>query len=586
MSKDIDITNRLLKDDNWSGYTQFKKFVGSKSFEKANVRIVFASVAPVAYQPFYFGANIVMSVANSIDDVFVDKSLYFFDVPCKGFVSQQPIGNFDIVGISMYMPFQIFGLPHYLAMNGLHPLAKERKKLPLVVAGGQLFAYFHLLWDFVDVICIGEGEKFIEELINVVRKYKKRPKNKILSEIAKIQGALIPAFYQKNDTMSPITSDAPYPVIKTYLKPEDFARYSIHNENKLIAKRSKLVVELARGCRYQCSFCLLARQMYPYREKNLQDVLTVVNRGRKKIPIYPFAPDEGSVSWRNELAKYVVQKGRSIFKYNFRLNTFNEEDASFIRKIVSFGLDGISPRILRVVSKCVTFDQLFEAAKVVFEQNIAVLKLNLVISFPFEDEQDWLHFRLWLNDLVDLRDSIQKTTRTTTIELHPTPFTPLHWTPMFFLPANYDVSHFLRIFEDVKLKTFATLKKLGYPQLSIQGLQNYENWLLHLFLGRGQWLANEFVWFAYLRKNITPKFTNKLMQTFYQFARQKKISQKQITAPLDPERPYIFDFVDWSGGNFPDPAKIIRNQYKSFLTRFQREFNRTEIFAPNHRQVP
>src|SRR3990167_7299528 len=102
--------------------------------------------------------------------------------------SRRPIREFDIIGFSIAHELCYTNLLNMLDLGGVPKRAAEREVGPLVIAGGPSSYNPEPIAEFIDAFVIGDGEEVIEEIVEIYKASKNRSRDKLLRELARIDG--------------------------------------------------------------------------------------------------------------------------------------------------------------------------------------------------------------------------------------------------------------------------------------------------------------------------------------------------------------------------------------------------------------
>lgn len=537
-------------NDKWFGYSKFVNTRKSK-FSNASANIVLSSIASPGYLPFNLGANIIDKIVNN-SKYYIDRHVYFKGQQSLTYDSNLSINKFDVIGISAYMIFQAIAIPSYLFYNKIQPLSKFRSEDdPIILIGGQIFPFINLYSKYVDISCIGEGEEFILKIMDIVQRKKNKEINKTecLALISQIDGAYVPGYNDNREIKKAYCTD----ISKSLL-----------NDDDLNSKYTRKVIEVARGCKYMCSFCSLSRNLFPYRENGVDEIKSCIDTFKPNSHIYPFAPDESSYSKHSVIRDYSVEKGMSYYRYNHRANTITKEtihQGNLSNRIV-FGIDGISQRIIDIVNKNIDIEKFKEIATDVFKSGYTLLKLNYVFNYPFEIDEDYMQLYEFWNFLVNKRYEIQgydKDIKKTMIQIAPTPFVPEPNTPMYFFEVRPDInSKFHETYQRIQYEWY-NVKKIP-PMLKIQGLQGRDAWFAEVMFIRLGWHAQDFIYYLFKNKYSIAQYKTKYMSLLREFCKMKKINYYDLLKEI-PEDENVYKHINWTGGKFDGQKK----NYKIFL---------------------
>jgi radical SAM superfamily enzyme YgiQ (UPF0313 family) len=214
------------------------------------------------------GFHKLIFTLNSIKDIVVDRAFYDPDILKPGYslINQAQLKAFDIIAISSSYELDYLNALIALKNGGVPLLSRERgEDAPFVIFGGIApTSNPEPIADFADIIFIGEMEDGFSEVIDKVLHLHRigNPRMKVLKEISSMKGVYTPSLYRSlfyKDRLSsiyPISGDSPDIIKKAHIK-------SINNDpTKSIALSNytefsnSFIIEINRGCPYNCDFCL------------------------------------------------------------------------------------------------------------------------------------------------------------------------------------------------------------------------------------------------------------------------------------------------------------------------------------------
>lgn len=551
------ITAKLQASDDFYTHTGF---IESRQWDdKRGKDIVLCDISPSEYKPFYLGANIIDGVLNG-SRYNVGRAIWEAGEESMEWFTQSRIRDFKVIGLCAFMYYQIFGIPAFLADNKIQPLAKNRtSKDPLIILGGQLYYLFNGYDKFVDVACIGEGEEFIIELMDIVDSHT-GTREELLHKLSKIPGAYVPVIHG---------SDLE-PVITKRIVPQDRMRELARDNSFCKSKHRNNVIEVARGCRYHCGFCSLTKRMFPFRTMDIDTVKGKINGLPEGATVYPFAPDEASYPHRHELAEWCEIRGLKMFRYNFRLDTIKPEDVitQDQSKQIVLGIDGVSQRIINIIGKQIKLDKLRnEIAPLAFKSGCKELKLNYVFNYDFETDEDYEElYQLW-KQLVEIRIAAGSEC---VIRISPTPFLPEAFVPLQFRQVRPNITpRFMDVYNRIKHEFFDV--RGVKPLLMIQGIQNEKNWRCSIIMHRVKELS-DLVYYCYKNGHRKSGYDDKLLDLVTSWLKSKGKAFPDMINSLDHTQPTWFEKLDWSGGQL-DARKFVRRQYDEIVRRLTNDIS-------------
>ena len=160
-----------------------------KDVSKIDVR--FAMCFPDVYEigMSHLGIQILYDMFNRMDGVWcertyspwpdLDKIMREENIPLFALESQEPIKNFDFLGITLQYEMCYTNILQILDLAGIPLTTDERKDGdPIVIGGGPCSYNPEPIADFFDMFYIGEGETRYKELMDLYKRFKKEGKSR------------------------------------------------------------------------------------------------------------------------------------------------------------------------------------------------------------------------------------------------------------------------------------------------------------------------------------------------------------------------------------------------------------------------
>ena len=160
--------------------------VNSVMKDKNEVDIRFAMCFPDVYEigMSHLGIQILYDMFNRREDVWcervyspwmdLDKIMREKKIPLFALESQDPIKQFDFLGITIQYEMCYTNILQVLDLSGIPLFASERNEEdPIVIGGGPCTYNPEPLADFFDIFYIGEGETVYDELLDAYKEHKK-----------------------------------------------------------------------------------------------------------------------------------------------------------------------------------------------------------------------------------------------------------------------------------------------------------------------------------------------------------------------------------------------------------------------------
>ena len=185
--------------------------VNSVMKDPAKVSIRFAMCFPDVYEigMSHLGIQILYDMFNKREDVWcervyspwtdLDQIMRERKIPLFALESQDPVKEFDFLGITLQYEMCYTNILQVLDLSGIPLAAEERTdEDPIVIGGGPCTYNPEPLAEFFDLFYMGEGETVYDELLDAYKENKKRggTRKEFLEMAAEIEGINVPAFYE------------------------------------------------------------------------------------------------------------------------------------------------------------------------------------------------------------------------------------------------------------------------------------------------------------------------------------------------------------------------------------------------------
>ena len=361
--------------------------------------------------------------------------------------TQRPLADFDIIAFSTSFEPDYLNIPLLLKLSRIPVWSSERgDSHPLVIAGGAAFFINpEPVADFLDVICVGEGEELVPNLIESLMA-PGRGRHELLMSLAALPGFYIPSQYHPHYQSGRLVS-----VDRALGVPEQVKRSCASLEMHRPAQSAILtdntefgdmfLVEVSRGCPRGCRFCTSGFIYAPFRQNRFECLAAAVDAGlahRNKIGLVGAAVSDYCEIGR--LCRYIVEKGARVSVSSLRIDRLDSVMLDALvasgHKTISLAPEGGSQRLRDLIRKNLTEEQILNACDLLISRDILNLKLYFIIGLPTETEAD-------LEELIRLVSAIKErilerargNRRIGEITLSvnpfiPKPFTPFQWCGM------------------------------------------------------------------------------------------------------------------------------------------------------------
>ena len=439
--------------------------------DPASVDVRFAMCFPDVYEigMSHLGIQILYDMFNQWEDTYcervyspwpdLDKIMREKHIPLFALESQQPIKEFDFLGITLQYEMCYTNILQVLDLSGIPLYTKDRTmEDPFVVCGGPCTYNPEPIADFFDLVYIGEGETSYRELLDKYKEWKKSGKSRreFLEIAATVDGIYVPSLYDVTynqdgtiHAMVPNCETAPEKVKKQVVND---LTHTYYPEKPLVpyikATQDRVVLEIQRGCIRGCRFCQAGMIYRPIRPRDIDylkkmAVTMLDNTGYEEITLSSLSSSD--YKELSELVYFLIdecdERKINISLPSLRIDAFSLDVMSKVQDVkkssLTFAPEAGSQRMRNVINKGLTEEVILSGAWEAFQGGWNRVKLYFMLGLPGEREDDIEQIAVLADKIAAKYFELPKEERHGRPEIVasssffvPKPFTPFQWSPM------------------------------------------------------------------------------------------------------------------------------------------------------------
>ena len=424
------------------------------------VALCFPDIYEIAMS--HTGLSIIYHVLNEQENIVAERVfapwtdaeeiLREKDIPLFTLESKAAVADFDIVGFSLTNELCCTNMLNVLDLAGIPLRTSERNEShPLIIAGGQSANCAEPIADFVDIFILGEAEYAIIELVELLRKQRRKniDRNRTLIEVAQnLSFAYVPSLYtfeydgDKIKSFKSTIPDLPARFENAVVDDLDASPVPLSPIVPFVQPvHERISVEIMRGCPGRCRFCQASFCRRPLRFRNPERVFEIAKHNYHATGLDTIGLLSLSSADYPHLEE-LVEKLQGFFtplhvglslpslKVQAQLKLLPKLVTSVRKSGLTIAVEAATENLRAIINKPITDDDLLGGIGAAFEAGFGKVKLYFMVGLPGETEDDIKQIVHLSNRIALLRKQVDRKIASVNITISflvPKPHTPFQW---------------------------------------------------------------------------------------------------------------------------------------------------------------
>ena len=397
-------------------------------FRDAPFRVALTYPSPYRVGMSSLGFQVMYRELNRRPDVVAERAFAPDDwawarkhrEPVVTYESQRPLGDHDVVALSVAYEIELAGMIETLEHGGIPSLREERAPgHPFVLMGGPLtFSNPVTLGAYADAVVMGEAEEVVHAVMDVL--VSERDRSCQLKLLAAVPHVWVPSEHGASLPSIAAVDDALLPAHAQIVTPDT-------------ELSDMFLIEAERGCSRGCRYCVMRRSTNGgMRLVSMERILSLIPEDARKAGLVGAAvSDHPRIV---EILDALVDRGMSVGLSSLRPDRLSDRFVGALKRAgyrtLTTAMDGPSERLRATLERHAKVKHLERAAEHARAHGMTTLKLYLMVGLPTETDDD-------IDECVEFVGALS---RVVPVALGIAPFVSKRNTPLDGLPfAGIDV---------------------------------------------------------------------------------------------------------------------------------------------------
>jgi radical SAM superfamily enzyme YgiQ (UPF0313 family) len=288
--------------------------------------------------------------------------------------------GFDVILFTVSYELDYVNILRMLDYSSIPPVAKERDvRFPFVIAGGIAPTANPMpLSVFSDFVVIGDMEQSLERILEILFRQEFKKSSETFQMLSGVRGVCLSGSVSKRN----VTQTVRVPAHSVVLTPK--TEFS-----------NMFLVELVRGCRGNCSFCMTRGVTKPVRIMQDDKVLECIRLGaahtKRAGLVAPLITDHPHLI---RLVRSINNLGIRVAFSSMRPDRFSVELAKLVKEnqqtTVTFAPETGSQRLRSRIGKDIGDDVFLDTVRLATQNGITRIRYYIMYGLPEETTEDIL----------------------------------------------------------------------------------------------------------------------------------------------------------------------------------------------------